>query len=325
MSQKLNTSQKRGLMALLIIIGLIGGWKWHSIQSAEKFEQIVLDNQVLDSIPQAQKTKIELNSADSLQLVSVPGIGGKLASRIIRFRNRAGGFRSTEDLLQITGIRNGNFVAIEENVFVDTNSIAFTNLQKQKPKAQFQYSPQTFTQSNWPKQNKSNKINPENHPEHAFSAPSQTELASKSETISKSFASKPLAPIDINTADSASLVEISGIGPSTARNILKYRNLIFFFSDLSQLEEVWGIRPENLERMRPHLAIGSGNAGLRHLKINEMSVEELAKHKYMDFKTARILVAYREKHGPFKNFESFKPVLGVQHGTLLKLEPYFEY
>ena len=52
---------------------------------------------------------IELNAADSSQLVALPGIGSKLAPRIIRFRERLGYFVEVEQLKSVYGLSEENY------------------------------------------------------------------------------------------------------------------------------------------------------------------------------------------------------------------------
>jgi len=47
---------------------------------------------------------IDLNTADSAALESVPGIGKSLSQRILSFREKNGPFQSVDDLLKIQGI-----------------------------------------------------------------------------------------------------------------------------------------------------------------------------------------------------------------------------
>lgn len=56
-----------------------------------------------------QISLIELNSADSLILLTIRGIGPAFASRIIRFRDRLGGFYKLEQLKEIYGIDSLKF------------------------------------------------------------------------------------------------------------------------------------------------------------------------------------------------------------------------
>ena len=48
--------------------------------------------------------KIELNSATAAELRALPGIGRVLSERIIKARERRGGFRRVEELLEVKGI-----------------------------------------------------------------------------------------------------------------------------------------------------------------------------------------------------------------------------
>ena len=52
----------------------------------------------------SQGETIELNSADSIKLMQIPGIGKGLASAIIQYRKRLGGFYKKEQVLEINGI-----------------------------------------------------------------------------------------------------------------------------------------------------------------------------------------------------------------------------
>lgn len=50
--------------------------------------------------------KIDINKADKEALLSIPGIGEKLAQRIIVYRRQEGGFRGIEELKNIKGMNN---------------------------------------------------------------------------------------------------------------------------------------------------------------------------------------------------------------------------
>ncbi|MDD3201152.1 MAG: helix-hairpin-helix domain-containing protein [Bacteroidales bacterium] len=67
--------------------------------------------------------KIELNSADSTALVSLSGIGGYYAMRIMQYRERLGGFVSKDQLMEINGIDESRYAGFMESVTVDTTNI----------------------------------------------------------------------------------------------------------------------------------------------------------------------------------------------------------
>jgi competence protein ComEA len=62
--------------------------------------------------------KVDLNSADKNLLTSVPGIGVKLAQRIITYREENGAFKKIEELKNIKGITNYKFEKIKDSFIV---------------------------------------------------------------------------------------------------------------------------------------------------------------------------------------------------------------
>ncbi len=54
------------------------------------------------------------------------------------------------------------------------------------------------------------------------------------------------ALVDLNTADSVTLLSLYGIGPSFAKRIMKYRNLLGGFYNKTQLLEVYGFDQDRL-------------------------------------------------------------------------------
>ncbi len=67
------------------------------------------------------KSLTELNSADTVQLIALPGIGSKLAKRIILFREKLGGFYSVDQLKEVYGLNPEFLISIKKAVYVDVN------------------------------------------------------------------------------------------------------------------------------------------------------------------------------------------------------------
>jgi competence protein ComEA len=59
---------------------------------------------------------VDINSADATALETLDGIGPALAQRILAYRTAHGGFRSVNDLQNVTGIGPKKFAAIKANV-----------------------------------------------------------------------------------------------------------------------------------------------------------------------------------------------------------------
>jgi competence ComEA-like helix-hairpin-helix protein len=68
---------------------------------------------------------VELNTADSLQLVSLYGIGPKMASKIIDYRNRLGGFFRVEQLTEIWGIDEFLLEELNGKIYVDVSKVKY--------------------------------------------------------------------------------------------------------------------------------------------------------------------------------------------------------
>ncbi|MBM3249610.1 MAG: helix-hairpin-helix domain-containing protein [Candidatus Omnitrophica bacterium] len=62
--------------------------------------------------------RINLNTAGPELLEELPGIGQKLASRIIEYRDQSGGFDSVEELKQVKGITVYRFEKIKDSLCI---------------------------------------------------------------------------------------------------------------------------------------------------------------------------------------------------------------
>jgi competence protein ComEA len=58
--------------------------------------------------------RININTAGTDSLCSLPGIGEVLAERIIEYRSAIGGFSSLEELMEVKGIGEKKFAAIKD-------------------------------------------------------------------------------------------------------------------------------------------------------------------------------------------------------------------
>jgi len=68
-------------------------------------------------------------------------------------------------------------------------------------------------------------------------------------------------PVDINSADAASLAEaITGIGDQKARAIVEYRDTNGPFASVEDLMNVKGVGSRTIEKNRHNLTVGGGVA-----------------------------------------------------------------
>ena len=73
--------------------------------------------------PRKQPLVVELNSADTLTLQLLHGIGPAYARRIVRYRERLGGFVSTEQLLEVYGFTPELLEHIRPSLHLDSSTV----------------------------------------------------------------------------------------------------------------------------------------------------------------------------------------------------------
>ena len=143
---------------------------------------------------------------------------------------------------------------------------------------------------------------------------------------SKSTYTKPVKTkvvVEINTADSVTLVGLYGIGPSTASRIIRYRSRSGGFLHLNQLTEVWGITPEWIEEMKDKITVDPQL--VIRININQVTLDELKQHPYLRFFQANAIINYRKQHGSYQQLNDLKKVILLPDSTLQKLAPYLVF
>lgn len=61
---------------------------------------------------------VNINTADKASLMTLPGIGESKAEKIIEYREKNGGFSSCEDLMLISGIKDGLYNKVKDKICV---------------------------------------------------------------------------------------------------------------------------------------------------------------------------------------------------------------
>ena len=61
---------------------------------------------------------VNLNSATATELQQLPGIGVKVATRIVEYRQKNGPFKKTEELMNVRGVGEKNFLKLKSQLTV---------------------------------------------------------------------------------------------------------------------------------------------------------------------------------------------------------------
>jgi competence protein ComEA len=68
----------------------------------------------------ATTATVNLNTATAADLEALPGIGAKTAARIVEYRQKNGPFKKVEDLMNIRGVGEKNFLKLKPQITVGT-------------------------------------------------------------------------------------------------------------------------------------------------------------------------------------------------------------
>ena len=125
--------------------------------------------------------------------------------------------------------------------------------------------------------------------------------------------------IVLNTADTTSLVTIPGIGPYYARKIVQYGIRLGGYVSVDQLDEIEDFPTE----AKKYLVII--NPAPKKLNVNQLSLNELKRHPYINFYQAKAITDYRRLHGAIKSLNDLRLNKDFTPDVIKRLTPYVEY
>lgn len=126
--------------------------------------------------------------------------------------------------------------------------------------------------------------------------------------------------VNINTADTLLWEQLPGIGPVLASRIVRFRERLGGFYSIAQVGETYGLADSVFNKIQPLLRLS--DVSLRKIDLNETDEKSLADHPYINTKLARIIIRYRNSHGPFRDVEGLKGIALVDDSIYRKLEKY---
>lgn len=142
----------------------------------------------------------------------------------------------------------------------------------------------------------------------------------KAETFIKAEPARANKNVEINGADSLTLLEINGIGPSFVKRILKYRSLLGGFTNTEQLKEVYGFTEELYNKIKLNISVNV--ALIKKINLSKDDFKVINKHPYITYELAKNIFDWRRKTNITKD-----NIAAILNDDVLyrKLIPYLEF
>lgn len=122
-------------------------------------------------------------------------------------------------------------------------------------------------------------------------------------------AEKTIPVIDVNLAQQADWKSLPGIGEVLAARIMRYRDKCGGFSSVEAVGATYGIADSVFVTLQPFLRFDARN--LPKTDLNQAGIVQLKNRLQLSYAQAKILVRYREEHGPFTSLDQLKLVPGL--------------
>ena len=131
---------------------------------------------------------------------------------------------------------------------------------------------------------------------------------------------KTLTKVDINTADSATLCSVPGVGQYISSAIIRYRGRLGGFASVEQTLDIKQVSPELLEWFKVERP-----KDIKKININKDSFQKLNSHPYISYEQTRDLLMYRRLYGRIEDEAQLLKVNIFSEKDVERLRPYLEY
>ncbi len=93
----------------------------------KNYEQKTYEAKTFDK-PKYTTSSLDVNTADTSAFIALPGIGSKLAQRIINFRDKLGGFYKAEQVAETFGLPDSTFQKIKSRLVLNNTAVKQFNI-----------------------------------------------------------------------------------------------------------------------------------------------------------------------------------------------------
>lgn len=128
--------------------------------------------------------------------------------------------------------------------------------------------------------------------------------------------------IDLNSADTLTLQQVPGIGPSFARRIARYRDQLGGYYTVLQLQEIFGMEPDRYQHIKPFFYIGLKNYSTPFQSLRSDSIPS---HPYLNYRQQAALSRNIRKNGPIDSWHRIMSLEEFNRDDSVRLSHYFHF
>ncbi len=138
----------------------------------------------------------------------------------------------------------------------------------------------------------------------------------------KGFAEKPFAQkIDLNKATEEQLQQVSGIGEALSQRIVSYREKLGGFSNDLELNSVYGLNPEVVQRTLNLFTVKTPRK-ITKINVNKASASDIATIPGISFEMAKKIWEYRRLREKITNIQELDKIEGMTERKLQLIQLY---
>jgi DNA uptake protein ComE-like DNA-binding protein len=126
--------------------------------------------------------------------------------------------------------------------------------------------------------------------------------------------------IELNTADSISLLELPGIGPSFAGRITRYRDRLGGYFIKEQLLEIKGMDSIRFNQIRDQILVDQGN--IRKIDLNSVTFKDLLKHPYFEYYLVKEIFKKKDEIKRYDSIDQLNSLPVMYKELFEKIIPY---
>ena len=125
--------------------------------------------------------------------------------------------------------------------------------------------------------------------------------------------------IVLNTADTTQLRKVPGIGAYFAARIVRYGQLLGGYVSVRQLDEIADFPPD----AKKFFVVEDPHP--QQLNINQLTLQQLRRHPYINFYQAKSIIDYRRLHGPLRSLDDLRLSRDFPPEEIDRLKPYVSF